>query len=166
MHIGGEGLLSDRAPKETVKVQKEYIIVDQQTGEVTNQVKKLMYSVKPGARYVKEFAQNPLLRQQIPHSTRTLLSALAARLPYANSDPYISLGSDALSSIGETYGLGEASMKRGLKYLMENGYLIRMGRGRYFLNPYLYGRGTAANILERQKEWDTLQSRKKDESPA
>lgn len=57
-------------------------------------------------------------------------------------------------------------MKRGLKYLMENGYLIRMGRGRYFLNPYLYGRGTAANILERQKEWDALQSRKKDESPA
>ena len=50
MHIGGEGLLSDRALKETVKVQKEYIIVDQQTGEVTNQVKKLMYSVKPGAR--------------------------------------------------------------------------------------------------------------------
>lgn len=45
MHIGGEGLLSDRALKETVKVQKEYIIVDQQTGEVTNQVKKLMYSV-------------------------------------------------------------------------------------------------------------------------
>ena len=40
-----------------------------------------------------------------------------------------------------------------------------MGRGRYFLNPYLYGRGTAANILERQKEWDALQSRKKDESP-
>ena len=47
MHIGGEGLLSDRALKETVKVQKEYIIVDQQTGEVTIQVKKLMSSVKP-----------------------------------------------------------------------------------------------------------------------
>lgn len=148
--------MSSRALREIVKGQKEYVFIDQATGEVTEQIRKSEYILKPGARYVKEFTQHPLFRRKMPHATRTLLSALAARLPYANNEPYIVLGKEMMEAIEATYGLSAASLKRGMKYLLDNGYLVRIGRGRYFLNPYLYGRGSASNILERQKEWDAL----------
>ena len=145
-----------KALRSYVRKESNSVYVDLATGEVLDEVKVRNYVYRPGANYVKFFSSNPLFRARMPLSARVLLDALASMMPYANDASSISYGGREKEMTERDYGISLSSIERGLAFLCKNGYLLRVGRGRYFVNPYLYGKGTAANIADRQKEWDAL----------
>lgn len=44
------------------------------------------------------------------------------------------------------YGVSEHTIKYCMKQLSEEGIIIQLGRGKYMINPYLYGKGSDSEI--------------------
>ena len=133
------------------------IVVDRETGEVIDITSSKTIKYKAGAHYLKVFCEHPLFREKMPHSTRTLLHAVASMVPYASlPSQCIHLSGAALEGIEKDYDLSTSTIKRGLKWLCEHDAIRRIGRGTYQVNPYLYARGPSRDVLKLQREWDGM----------
>ena len=133
-----------------------YSVVDSKTGEVVGSMDAPPAKKQVKERYLKVFYGNPMFRSDMPHATRSLLFALATYMPYSNSGFPLQLSTSAKEKISKAFGISLASIDKGLPYLLENGYLYRVGKGEYLINPHLFGKGPTGAILERQAEWDLL----------
>lgn len=136
--------------------QDRYLVVDSKTGEVVDRMNMPPKKRTSQEHYLKVFYSNPLFKAGLPHSARTILFALASKMPYSNSGFPLALSVAAKKKLAEEYGMSLASIDRCLPFLQKNGYLFRVGKGEYLINPHLFGKGPAASIQARREEWDTL----------
>lgn len=143
--------------KET-QPKDRYLVVDSKTGEVVDRLNVPPKKKAAQDHYLKVFYSDPLLGSSLPRSARTILFALASKMPYSNSNFPLALSVAAKKKIAEEYGISPASIDRCLPFLQKNGYLFRVRKGEYLINPHLFGKGPAAAIQARREEWDTLVS--------
>lgn len=145
-----------KAMTAVVTHEDSLVVVDKDTGEVVDITSNKTIKYKSGAHYLKVFTDHPLFKSTMPHSTRTLLFALADMTPYASlPSQNIYLSGSIAKKLGEDYELGASSIKAGLKWLIEHEAVRRVERGVYQVNPYLYARGPSRDVLRLQREWDS-----------
>ena len=139
-----------------VTFRDSLVVIDSKTGEVLDVSTKKKVKYKTGAYYLKTFYENPMFREEIPHSARTLLFALAGFMPYADSDSVLGVTITPMvkKELVERFGLSAATIKRNLTILLEKDFIRRVCRGVYEVNPYLYAKGTSPAVLRLQKLWD------------
>lgn len=140
----------------TTPKKSRYIVVDEKSGEVVDYLSTVPSKRRAKERYVKMFYPNPMLGSVLPHASRTLLFALASKMPYSDTGAVLHVSPSVKKQIAQEFGISIASIDKGLPYLIKNGYLYRLTRGEYMVNPYLFGKGPAAAIQARREEWDTL----------
>ena len=133
-----------------------YLVVNSDTGEVVDRLEHAPKKKRAPAHYLKVFYSDPLLGSCLPNAARTILFALASKMPYSNSGFPLSLSTSAKKKIAEEYGMNVASIDRCLPFLQKHKYIYRVAKGEYLINPHLFGKGPAGAILERQVEWDAL----------
>lgn len=130
------------------------MVVDKETGEVLENESWNKKKYRTGAHYLKVFYGNPLFKADIPDSARTLLFALAMLIPYADDAPRVSLSPIVKKAIMGQFKMSDSTIKRNLSALVGKGFIRRVCRGVYEVNPYLYAKGPSQAILRLQQSWD------------
>lgn len=146
--------------EEKAKKKPRYSVVDDETGEVIDHLFKAPAKKQESESYLKVFYRSALFRDDLSHSTKALLFALAAKMPYSNAGFPLHLSTYAKKQIEKEFGISIPSINRGLTELLNKKCIYRVERGEYLVNPYMFGKGPTAAIKERQKEWDILISQK------
>ena len=137
-----------------------YLVVNGDTGEVVDRLEHAPKRKAAPVHYLKVFYTDPMLGARLPNAARAILFALASKMPYSNAGFPLSLSTAAKKKIAAEFGMNAASIDRCLPFLQKNGYIYRVGKGEYLINPHLFGKGPTGAILERQAEWDELVEKK------
>lgn len=128
---------------------------DGTTGEVTAQTQTKTVSVGAEPDYIKLYLQDILYLSDMPTQYSAALMSLLKRTSYAG-DEYgmcvvlVPMVKDAICK--ELGYQKRQSLDNVLQKLVKGEILYRVGRGMYRLNPYLFGRGTWADISKIRME--------------
>ena len=109
-----------------------------------------------GPRFLKVFYGNDMFGAALPHASRALLFALASKMSYSSAGGAVHLTKRVKDEISKKYGLSSSSIDKGLPFLVSKGYLYRIGRGEYIINPHLIAKGDMRAVEALQDEWDSL----------
>ena len=136
--------------------KKRYTVVDNETGEAVGQLSRLPSKSEDIDNYLRVFYKNPLFKAKLRYPVRAVLFCIASRMPYSNAGYAVNISSALKEKIGEECDMSIPTVDRCISTLLGRGYLYRVGRGEYLINPYLFGKGPAAAIQARRDEWDIL----------
>ena len=138
------------------KKRPRYTVIDNETGEIVAESRSKPVVASDVENYLKVFYKNPLFRSGLSGSTFLALFALASHMPYSTFPSSMQIDTGMRKKIEKEFGIGPSSLERYLSDLTKRNCLYRVERGKYIINPYLFGKGTGASILERRSEWSSI----------
>lgn len=136
--------------------KKRYTVVDNETGEAVGQLSRLPSKSEDIDNYLRVFYKNPLFKAKLRYPVRAVLFCIASRMPYSNAGYAVNISRSLKEEMGKELDMSIPTVDRCISTLLGRGYLYRVGRGEYLINPYLFGKGPAAAIQARRDEWDIL----------
>lgn len=121
--------------------------IDQTTGEVVTEETQYRYSLKDEDSYVKLYTDNIRFLMNLPKSSLNALLLIFEVADYSNRGGYVSLPAGKKKQFCEVLGIEMSSFNSTLSELVKTRLLIREGTGLYKLNPWLFGKGSWADIV-------------------
>lgn len=125
------------------------------TGEVTRETKTTTTNWGTEPDYIKLYLQDVLYLSDLPTQYASALMAIVKRVTYAGDDHgmCLILAPMIRDDMCKELGLkNRQSLANVLQKLVKGQILFHVGRGVYRLNPYLFGRGTWADIAKIRME--------------
>lgn len=149
------------SPPRIVVEQKRHSVVNAETGEVwePEQTYDIMtesaYVVDEVSNFTKTFSNGFIKMRNmgfdIDNVNITLLQVILTKMSYA--DPESEYGGQTITIDKRTkeewskmLEISVDMIKRHVRNMVRSGHMLRVGRGVYMVNPYLYGKGTGKNI--------------------
>lgn len=122
---------------------RKHSVIDNKTGEVTQEVESISYPFTAEEDYVKLYLKHACYLQGLQHSEHSILYELFQFMNYRNEIPLMKKYKEDI--LKET-GLSMNTLNQALSRMVEKKILFRVQRGLYRVNPYLFGRGSWKNI--------------------
>ena len=126
-------------------------VIDNETGEITKERKRITYSVPSEPDFVKVYLKDLLYLFGLPKYSMGVLLWMMQHVTYA-SDKYglcTALNSALKDDMKDALGIKhQGTIDNILSDLVKKNVIKRLGRGLYRLNPYLFGRGDWRDITD------------------
>ena len=123
----------------------ETTTVDKETGEVTKSVDTKQYKTASEPNYIKLYIQDISYLNELPAGTDRIIYAM---LPYINYQQEIYINSHNKKKMAEEVGVSDKHISNTIVKLVKKEILIRVDRGVYQLNTYIFGKGPWKDILK------------------
>ncbi len=122
--------------------------VDQTTGEVKEitTVAQTKYAAEPG--YVKLYLEDITYLTKLPKGSEGILYGILKQMSYKQQ---IVLNKYIKEGIAEEAGITLKTVDNNISVFVNNGVLIRVGRGVYEVNTYIFGKGNWKDILKHRR---------------
>lgn len=133
----------------TVVQQHRIDTINNETGEVTSSSTSRAFKTVAEPNYIKLYIQDISYLNNLPVGTDRLIYAL---LPYVNYNQEIYVNSHNKKKIAEELGVTVGHIGNRISKLAKLEVLIRVDRGVYELNTYLFGKGSWKDILKHRNE--------------
>lgn len=117
--------------------------IDYETGVVKNESRITVFQAGREPDYVKLYLKDIALVNDLPKGDTNILFHLAAKMDYEGT---VVLISATKKLIATALGISEAAVKKAILGLSNRKILIRVDRGLYKMNPYLFGKGDWKNV--------------------
>ena len=122
---------------------------DHITGEVKSTTRYTQSGGQSESPYVKLYIQDIAYLNNLPSGTDKIIYAL---LPYVNYNQEIYVNSHNKKIIAEELGVSVGHVNNRISKLSQLEVLVRIDRGVYELNTYLFGKGKWKDILEHRND--------------
>jgi len=141
--------------KQAIFSQVESNQIDRETGEVVQEVIVTQKNIGAEPEYIKLYINDLLYLSKLPQGLNSALFALIKRMNY---EGHIVLNSAVKKVICIEIEKTMASLDKALSGFVKQGVLIRLDKGVYLANPYLFGRGKWQDIkrIRMTIEYNTL----------
>lgn len=123
--------------------------VNNETGEVTETTRSRSFKAESEPNYVKLYIQDISYLNNLPVGTDKIIYAL---LPYVNYEQEIYINSHNKKIIANELGVSVGHVSNRISKLAKLEVLIRVDRGVYELNTYLFGKGSWKDILKHRND--------------
>ena len=133
--------------KQVKRILRENTTVDTQTGEVLQRETTVQFSKEPA--YVKLYFDclgTYIKNDGLSESCNDLLVEVLKRTSYAEDGQVVHLDSYTREQICKATHKSLARLKQAITTWTKNKVLIRVARGVYQVNPYIFGRGEWRDI--------------------
>ena len=137
------------------KVLREDTIIDEQTGEIIKRETTFEFSKEPA--YVKLYFDCLgiyINNEGLTSSLNDLLVEVLKRSTYAEEGQIVYLNKFTNLQISRATGKSVARIKQAIRIWINNNILIRVARGVYQVNPYIFGKGEWKNIANLRATFD------------
>ncbi len=124
-------------------------VTNHETGEVKSTVRNTQTRHQTESPYVKLYIQDIAYLNNLPVGTDKIIYAL---LSYVNYNQEIYVNSHNKKAIAKELGVSVGHVSNRISKLSQLEVLIRIDRGVYELNTYLFGRGAWKDILEHRND--------------
>lgn len=129
--------------------------VDRETGEIIKT--QHTYTVPKEPDYVKLYLDTLGVftkNEGLDKSLNDLLLATLKRMTYATDDQVVVMNSYIKKAIAEECGKSVKRLEQALTIWIKENIMIRVGRGVYKVNPYLFGKGDWRDIYNIRATFD------------
>jgi hypothetical protein len=123
----------------------ETMVVDSNTGEVTNEVTTRTYKVPSEPHFVKLYLRDIIYLHDMPTALHGILHELLQIMDYDN---LITVNSARKRLIATKLDIALSTISNGITSLVKANILIRRDVGMYVANPYLFGKGNWNDIYK------------------
>lgn len=149
------------APPRIVTEKRDKAVINTDTGEIwkadqtLNVSSETTYIMNEFTNFTKtfscEFQKMRDMGFDIDNVNMTLLQSICQKMSYANpNDKYggqtINITKDLKEEWADMLNVSTDMIKRYIRNMVAGGHLIRISRGIYMVNPYLYGKGSDSDI--------------------
>lgn len=118
-------------------------IVNNETGEISKEVKHQVAFVEREPDYVKLYISDIFRLTDVPKSSNDIMLAMIKRMTYNND---IALFAPVKREIAKELGLKEVTISKAIELFVKKSIILRKDRGLYIINPYFFGRGKWEDI--------------------
>lgn len=118
-------------------------VVDNETGEISKEVKHQIAFVEREPDYVKLYISDIFRLTDVPKSSNDIMLAMLRRMTYNND---IALFAPVKREIAKELGLKEVTISKAIELFVKKSIILRKDRGLYIINPYFFGRGKWEDI--------------------
>lgn len=141
--------------KATKRVLREDVEYDSATGEITRRKTTLEFSKEPA--YVKLYLDCLgvyIKNDGLTSSLNDMLVEVLKRSSYAEEGQIVHLNTFTKEQVCKATGKGMERMKQAIRIWVDNKILVRVARGVYQVNPYIFGKGEWRNIANLRASFD------------
>lgn len=141
--------------KATKRVLREDTEYDSQTGEVTRRKTTFEFSKEPA--YVKLYFDCLgvyIKNEGLTSSLNDMLVEVLRRSTYAEEGQMVYLNAFVKDQICKATGKSMERLKQAIRIWIKNKILVRVARGVYQVNPYIFGKGEWRNIANLRATFD------------
>lgn len=145
--------------KEPIYQSEEITTTDKETGEVTTVVntKKRYFEKSDEPNFVKFYASHLVHFMGLPSSAGMVLGQMIEEMNYRNE---VLVDRDFKKRYKESRGLSSSDntdvVAKYLTALISKNFIKRIGKGKYFINPYIFGKGDYRDIKTLQTTYDYI----------
>jgi len=133
---------------ERIIYKEEKSKINNETGEIVEEVKHTTTRIPKEPNYIKVYIQAVGLLHNLPNSADKILFEL---IKYVNYDNEIIINKNVKERIAERLNISLSRVNMYISDLTKKNFLIRKARGVYILNPYVFGKGNWKDIYELRK---------------
>ena len=113
-------------------------IINQDTGEVLSSKSYKTFQVDNEPDYIKLYLADIAKLSNLPRGASSVLNEL---LKYMNYENIVVLNSFIKQHIADVLGTNVPVLEHQITSIINEGIMCRVGRGTYFVNPEIFGRG-------------------------
>jgi len=124
------------------------IIENKETGEITETSTTKTFQAESEPNYIKLYIEDISYLNKLPKGMDSLIYELIKYINYQNE---IILNSHIKKKIAERIGKGERHINNSITKLVKHEILIRIDRGVYQINSYIFGKGSWKDIIKHRK---------------
>lgn len=128
----------DKREKKSLRQEHISTIVDTQTGEVVSVNTLQTFRVDKEPDFVKLYIEDLIKLKNLPSSTNSIMLQFLSFMRYDNT---ISIHSYEKKAIADKLQIKKVTVDMALTNLCKKSILIRVDKGTYLANPYLFGKG-------------------------
>ena len=134
--------------KKKMTTLQEYVEIDHTTHEIHKEqfVREFKVDVEPN--YIKLYLQDISYLNQLPKRSDSILFIL---LQYVNYKHELHINNHIKKSIAKELDCSLSNINNSITNLVKKEVLIRIDRGVYELNTYLFGKGSWKDIFKHRK---------------
>lgn len=139
--------------KITYELTEEEVMIDNDTGEVKNEVKRHTQRVRIGKepQYVKLYLDHLSRFKGLQLSLNPILSELLKKTTYAdpkeqNGGMILYLNKPLKADIAKMCGISLSRVDHAVTEFVKKGYMRRLDLGKYQFNPFFFGKGEWKDI--------------------
>lgn len=137
--------------KKTIVKQEMTQIKNSETGEVIETSVTQTVKLDQEPSFIKLYTKDMCKLNDVPKSANSVLNALLEHTNYRNE---IVLASHTKDRICDNLKIKKPSLDNAILKLVKSELIVRVGRGVFSLNPYVFGKGKWQDIKELQMTWD------------
>jgi len=119
--------------------------IDKETGEVISTTHTKQFKTASEPNYIKLYIQDISYLNELPSGTDRIIYAM---LPYINYQQEIYINSHNKRKMAEEVGVSDKHISNTIVKLVKKEILIRIDRGVYQLNTFIFGKGPWKDILK------------------
>ena len=141
-------------------MQETKINVNHETGEVKETTTTSSYKAESEPNYIKLYLADISYLNQLPKGTDAIIFEL---LKYINYEQQIVINAHLKRNIAEKINRSVDLINKSITNLTKRDVLIRVGRGTYEINSYIFGKGSWKDILKHRQSLEIKISYSKEE---
>lgn len=137
------------------RVLREETTVNNETGKVLKRETTMVFSKEPA--YVKLYFDCLgvyIKNDGLTSSLNDMLVEILKRSTYAEEGQMVYLNSFTKEQVCKATGKGMERMKQAIRIWVDNKILLRVARGVYQVNPFIFGKGEWRNIANLRATFD------------
>lgn len=135
----------------TILKQEVTEVQNSETGEVIEKSVTHTVRIESEPSFVKLYTKDMCKLNDVPKSANKVLNALLERTNYENQ---IVLAAHTKKVICDELEIKRPSLDNAILKLVKSELILRVGRGVFSLNPYVFGKGKWQDIKKLQMTWD------------
>jgi len=122
--------------------------IDNETGEITETSTSKVFKAEVEPNYIKLYIEDISYLNRLPKGTDAIIYEL---LKYLNYQHEISVNLHMKKKIAKTLGVKHQHISNTIVKLVKQEILIKVDRGIYTINSYLFGKGSWKDIIKHRK---------------
>ena len=127
---------------------EENITIHNETGKIIETSTSKTYKIEAEPNYIKLYLADISYLNNLPKGTDIIIYEL---LKYINYEHQIVVNKHIKEQIAQKLNLGVGHISNSIVKLTKNEILIRIDRGVYEINSYIFGKGSWKDIIKHRK---------------
>lgn len=132
----------------TLAAYEETKTQNNETGEVKETSTTKVFKAEAEPNYIKLYLQDISYLKRLPKGSDSIIYEL---LKYINYEQEIIINSHIKKKIATALKLNEKTINNSITNLVKNEILIRIDRGVYQINSFIFGKGSWKDIIKHRK---------------